>query len=84
MEVLTSGLIEAAAFPLAFVSPKLLQLCIDHYDVKSKSIVSSDGTTILSISREAISSILQLTMNTFSLFSPTQSLAEYREIASQF
>ena len=42
MEVLTSGLIEAATFPPAFVSPELLQLCIDHYDFKSKSIVSSD------------------------------------------
>ena len=65
MEVLTSGLIEAAAFPLAFVSLELLHLYIDHYDVKSKSIVSSDGTTILSISRETISSMLQLTTNTF-------------------
>ena len=75
MEVLTSGLIEATTFPPTFVSPELLQLCIDHYDVKSKSIVSSDGTTILSISRETISSILQLTTNIFAAFSPTQALA---------
>lgn len=47
MEVLTTGLIEAASFPPAFVSPELLQLCIDHYDVKIKSIVSRDGNTIL-------------------------------------
>lgn len=84
MEVLTSGLIDATAFPPAFVSPKLLQICIDHYDIKSKSIVSRDGTTILSISRETISSILQLTTNTFATFSPTQALAEYRETPSQF
>ena len=71
MEVLTSGLIEVVAFPPTFVSPELLQLCIDHYDVKSKGIVSRDGTTVLSISRETISSVLRLTKNTFSTFSPT-------------
>ena len=57
MEVLTSGLIKATTFPSAFISPKLLQLCIYHYDVKSKSIVSKDGNTILSITRETIASI---------------------------
>ena len=66
------------------MSPKLLQLCIDHYDVKSKSIVSRDGTTILFISRETISSILCLTKNTFATFSPTQALAEYRVTPSKF
>lgn len=84
MEVLTSGLIESVAFPPAFVNPKLLQLCIDHYDVKSKSIVSSNGNTILPISRETISSVLQLTSNTFSTFSPTHALAEYQETPSKF
>ena len=78
MEVLTSGLIEVAAFPPALTSPKLLQLCIDHYDVKRKSIVSEDGTTILSILRETITSVLHLTTNTFVVFSPTQVVAEYR------
>ena len=68
MEVLTSGLIEAATFPPAFISPKLLQLCIDHYDVRSKSIVSRDGNTILSITRETIASIFRLTKNTFVAF----------------
>ena len=58
MEALTSGLIKATAFPPTFVSLELLQLYIDHYDIKSKSIVSRDDTTILSISRETISSIL--------------------------
>ena len=52
MEVLTSGLIEVVAFPPVLVSPKLLQVCIDHYDVRSKSIVSKDGNIVLSISRE--------------------------------
>ena len=69
MEVLTSGLIEAATFPLALVSPELLQVCIDHYDVRSKSILSKDGTTILSISRETIASILHLPESTFVAFS---------------
>ena len=58
MEVLTSELIKAVAFPPTFISPKLLQLCIDHYDVRSKSIVSRDGNTILSTIRETIVSIL--------------------------
>lgn len=71
MEVLTSGLIKAIAFPPTFVSPELLQLCIDHYDIKSKSLVSNDGTTILPISRETVSSILRLIANTFATFSPT-------------
>ena len=77
MEVLKSGLIKATAFPPTFVNPELLQLCIDHYDVKSKSIVSRDGNTILPISRETISSIFQLKANTFAAFSPTQALAKY-------
>ena len=84
MEVLTSGLIEAVTFPPTFTSPELLQLCIDHYNVKSKSIVSEDGTTILSILRETIASILRLTTNTFAMFSPTQAIAEYRETPSKF
>ena len=58
MEVLTSGLNEAIVFPPTFISPKLLKVYIDHYDVRSKSIVSSDCITILSISRETIASIL--------------------------
>ena len=57
MEVLTSGLIEASTFPPAFISLELLQFCIDHYDVRSKSIVSKYGNTILSITRETIASI---------------------------
>lgn len=76
MEVLTIGLIEAFAFPPAFISPELLQFCIENYHVRSKSIVSKDGNTILSITREAIASIFQLTTNTFVAFSPTQALAK--------
>lgn len=84
MEVLTSGLIEAVAFPPTIISPELLQLCIDHYDVKSKSIMSEYGTTILSISRETIASVLCLTTNTFVVFSPTQAVAEYRATPNKF
>jgi hypothetical protein len=46
--------------------------------------VSKDGNTILPISRETISSILQLTANTFSAFSPIQALAEYQETPNVF
>ena len=46
--------------------------------------MSEDGTTILSISRETISSILHLTTNTFVMFSPTQALAEYQATPSKF
>ena len=58
MEVLTNGLIEGVGFPPTFISHELLQLCIDHYDVRSKSIVSRDGNTILSIIRETIAYVL--------------------------
>ena len=84
MEVLKSGLIEAATFPPAFISLELLQLYIDHYNVRSKSIVRKDGNTILSITRETISSIFWLTTNTFATFSPTQALVEYPKTPSQF
>lgn len=84
MEILTSGLIEAAAFPPAFVHPELLQLCIDYYDVRSKSIVSKNGNVILSVSRETISSVLKLTTSTFATFSPIQAEAEYRENPSVY
>ena len=60
MEILTRGLIEAAAFPLALLSAQLLQLCIDHYDVRSKSILNKDGEIVLSISRENIALVLRL------------------------
>ena len=49
IKVLTSGLIKVVSFPPTFISPKLIQLCIDHYDVRSKSIVNRDDDTILSI-----------------------------------
>ena len=84
MEVLTSGLIEAVAFPLALVSLELLQVCIDHYDVRSKSIVSKDGNTVLSISRDTIAFVLHFPESAFAAFSPTQSLAEYQETPSKF
>ena len=84
MEVLTSGLIEAITFPLALVSLEVLQVCIDHYNVRSKSIVSKDGNTILSFSRETIAFVLCLLESTFIAFSPIQSLAEYQETPSKF
>lgn len=84
VEVLTSGLIEAVTFPPSFLSPELLQICIDHYDVKSKSIVSEDGKTVFLISRETITSMLRLSESTFIAFSPVQSLAEYRENPNTF
>ena len=84
MEVLSSGLIEAVAFPPSFVSPELLQLSIDHYDVRSKSILSEDGTTVLSILRETVASVLHLTTNTFAVILPTQAIAEYRANPTTF
>ena len=52
--------------------------------MRSKSILSEDGTPILSISREIVASVLRLTTNTFVVFSPTQAVAEYRETPSIF
>ena len=46
--------------------------------------MSEDGTTILSISRETVTSFLRLTTNTFAVFSPTQAVAEYRATPSKF
>ena len=79
LEILKSGLIEATTFPPSFLSPELLQLCINHYDVRTKSILNKDGEPVLSISRETISSVLQLPESTFAAFSPTHSLVEYQE-----
>ena len=84
MEILTSGLVKATTFPPALLSPRLLQICIDHYDVRSKSIVNKDGGPILSISRETFASILHLLESTFPTFSTIQSLAKYRETPSKF
>ena len=61
-----------------------MQVCIDHYDVRNKSIVSKDGNTVLSISKETIASVLCLPESTFAAFSPTQSLAEYQENPRKF
>ena len=70
IEVLTSGLIEAVTFLLSFFILELLQVYIDHYDVKIKSIVSKDGNMILSISRDTIAFVLQFLESTFAAFSP--------------
>ena len=78
LEVLTNGLIQAATFPPSLISPELLQLCIEHYDVRSKGIVNRDGNIVLAISRETVASVLHLQESTFATFSPTQSLAEYK------
>ena len=61
LKILTSGLIEAATFPTSFLSPKLLQLCMDHYDVRTKSILNKDEEPVFSISWQTISSILHNT-----------------------
>ena len=84
MEILTSGLVEAAPFPPALLSPESLQICIDHHDVRSKSIINKDGEPMLSISRETIASVLCLSKSIFVSFSPIQSLAEYRETPSKY
>lgn len=84
IEILTSGLVEATTFPPALLRHELLQICIDHYDVRSKSIVNKDGEIVLSISRETISSILCLPKRNFATFSLIQSLAKYQETLSKF
>ena len=73
LEILTNGLIEVVVFPSALLSPELLQLCIDHYDIRTKSILNKDGEPMLSISRETISLVLHLPECTFATFTPTQS-----------
>ena len=77
LEILTRDLIEAAAFPPALLTLKLLQPCIDQYDVRTKIILNKDGEPMISISRETISSNLCLPECTFTTFTPTQSLVEY-------
>ena len=84
MEILTSDLLEAVAFPFALLSHELLQFCIDHYDVRSKSIINKDGEPMLSISRETIASILFLVESKFATFSPIQSLVEYQETPRKY
>lgn len=69
LEVLTSGLLEAVAFPPAFLSPKLLQFYIDHYDVKTKRIINKNGELMLFISKETISFISKFLECAFSGFS---------------
>jgi hypothetical protein len=84
MEILTSGLIEVVAFAPALLSLELLQICIDHYDIRSKSILNKGGEPVVSISRETIYSVLCLPESTFATFSPIQSLAEYRESPNNY
>ena len=43
-----------------------------------------DDSTILSISRETIASVLRFSASTFAAFSPTQVLTEYQETPSKF
>ena len=71
-------------FPPTLLSLELLNLCIDHYDVRIKSIPNKYGEPMLSISRETILSLFCLFECTFATFSSTQSLYEYQESPSQY
>ena len=71
LKFLTSGLLEAIIFPPALQIPEILQYCINHYDVKSKSILDKDGESLLSITKVTISSILKLSNSSFASFSPS-------------
>lgn len=68
LEVLTSGLLKTTTFPPTFLSPELLQFCVDHYDTKTRSIPSKNGEPMLSITRETISSVLKLPQCAFASF----------------
>ena len=46
--------------------------------------MNRDGEEVLAISRETIAFVLDLPESTFSTFSPTQSLAEYKESPNTF
>ena len=59
-KILMSGLLKVATFPHALLRHELLQLCIYHYDARTKSILNRNGELVLSIMRETISSILCL------------------------
>ena len=71
-------------FPPTLLSLELLNLCIDHYHVRTKSILNKYGEPVLSISRETVSSVLHLPECTFSKFGPTQSLVQYQECLEKY
>lgn len=71
LEILTSGLLEEVTFPPTFLSLELLQFNVDHYDVKTKSILIKKGDRMLSITIETISFVLKLLEFSFFIFYPT-------------
>ncbi|GLJ46408.1 hypothetical protein SUGI_0978030 [Cryptomeria japonica] len=52
--VLSSGIIEAAAFPPAIPCPELVRECIGRYDPVFKTIRRDNGETLLAINRELV------------------------------
>lgn len=77
LEILSSGLIEASAFPPAIPCPKLVRECIARYDPISETIKRDNGETLLAINREVISSVFKLPDYKLSNFSPAQLVTEF-------
>lgn len=77
LEILSSGLIEVIAFPLAIPCPELVRECIASYDPIVKIIRRDNGETLHAINRKVISSIFRLLDYQFSNFSPTQYITEF-------
>lgn len=77
IEILSSGLLEAAAFPPAIPCPELVRECIARYDPVSETIKRDNGETLLAINREVIASVFKISDYQFSNFSPAQSISEF-------
>lgn len=61
MEILVrSGLVEAAAFPLAAPCPDLVIACTNRYDVENRCIRTSSGEMLVDINRETIIVAMQI------------------------
>lgn len=77
IEILSSGLLEAATFPLAVPCPELVRECNARYDPVSETIKRDNGETLLAINHEVISLVFKILDYQFSNFSPAQSISEF-------
>lgn len=79
LKVFISRLLKDIVFLPTLQSLELLQYCLNHYDIKSKSILSKNGEPLLSITRYTISFVLKLCKSPFASFNSTQSLVQFWE-----
>lgn len=77
IKVLDSNFLMVSTFPLAYPCPKMIQECVQMYDVPNNNIMKKDGSVLLSITIESVSKLFCLEEKEFYDMTPTSSLLKF-------